>query len=101
MARLVRGCPTARLQQKDTEEPGRDPLHEDQPDPKEGKDIADYNPDVDYECSKPENEPVAKDQREVNPNAEYAKMEVPHHETLCQRMMPWDKYVGILWVHRA
>ena len=49
---------------------------------------------------KPENEPVAQDQREVNPDTEYAKMEIPHDGTLHQRVMPWDKYMGIMLVHR-
>ena len=49
----MRGCPTARSQQEGIEEPERDPQQEDQPDATEGKDIADYNPDVGYEGSEP------------------------------------------------
>ena len=48
MARLVRGCPTSRPQKEGAEEPERDPQQEDQPDAAEGKDIADYDLDVDY-----------------------------------------------------
>ena len=48
------GWLTTRSQQKGAEEPERDPHEEDQPDATVGKDIADYNPDVDYEGSKPE-----------------------------------------------
>ena len=75
MARPVRGCLTARLQQKDAEDHEQDSQQEEQADAREGKVIVDYNPDVDYEQSEPKNEPVAQDQREVNPDAEYAKME--------------------------
>ena len=63
--------------------------------------MADYNPDVDYEGSEPENEQVAQDQREFDPDAEYAKIEIPHDGTLCQRMMPWEQNMGILQVHRT
>ena len=49
MARLVREHPTARSQQESMEEPKRDPQQEDQLDAIDGKDIADYSPDVDYE----------------------------------------------------
>ena len=41
MARPVRGCLTARPQQKGAEETERDPQQEDQQDATEGKDIAD------------------------------------------------------------
>ena len=101
MARPVRGHPTARLQQEGAEELERDHQQEDQPDVTEGKDIADYNPDMDYEALESQNEQVAQDQREVNYDAEYAKMEVSCDGTLRQKMMPWDKYMGILQVHRA
>ena len=42
MARRVRGCTTARLQQEGIEEPERDLQQENQPDATEDKDIADY-----------------------------------------------------------
>ena len=61
MARLVRGCPIARSQQEGAEEPERDPQQEGQPDATHGKDITDYDPDVDYEGSEPKVEPVAQD----------------------------------------
>ena len=47
MARPVKGCLTARLQQEGAEEPERDPQQEGQPDATEGKDIVDYDLDVD------------------------------------------------------
>ena len=53
MARLVRGCPTARSQQVGIEEPERDSQQEDQPDATGGKDIADYDLDINYEGSEP------------------------------------------------
>ena len=100
MARLLRGCPTARSQQEGTEEPERDPWQEDQPDATGGADIEDYNPDVDYEGSEPKAKQSAPEQREVDPDTEYANMEIPQDGTLCQRMMPWEQYVGIVWVQR-
>ena len=51
MARPVRGRPTARSKQEGIGEPERDPQQEDQPDATEGKDIAHYDLDVDYEGS--------------------------------------------------
>ena len=101
MARPVRGCPTARSQQEHIEEPERDPQQEDQQDATEDKDIADYNQDVDYEGSEPEVEQSAQEQREVDPDAEFAEMEIPQDGTLHQRMMPQEQYMGILRVHRA
>ena len=77
MARLVRGHPTARSQQEGIEEPERDPQQEDQPDATGGKDIEDYNPDLNYEWSEPEVKQSAHEQREVDPDAEYANMEIP------------------------
>ena len=43
--------------------PERDPQQEVQPDATEGKDIADYNLDVDYVGSEPKVESVAQDER--------------------------------------
>ena len=77
MARLLRGCPTARLQQEGIEEPERDPQQEDQPDAIGGEDIVDYNPDVDYEGSEPKVKQSAQEQREVHPDTEYVKMNIP------------------------
>ena len=51
--------------------------------------------------SKPEVESVAPDEKEVDPDAEYVNMDIPCEGTLCQRMMPWEQYKVILWVHRA
>ena len=101
MARPVRACPTARSQQEGAEEPERDPQQENQPDATEGKNIADCNPDIGFEGSEPKVEPVAQDQRAIDPDAEYAKMKAPHDGTLSQRMMPWDKYMGIMQVHKV
>ena len=67
------GCPTARSQQ----EPEGDPQQEDQPDVTEGKDIADYDPDVDYEGSEPKVKQSAQEQREDDPDTEYVGMEIP------------------------
>ena len=64
-------------------------------------DIADYDRDIDYVGSEPQVESVAQDEREVDPDAEYTNMEILHGGTLCQRMMPWQQYMGMLWVHRA
>ena len=95
------GCLTARLQQEDAEEPERNPQQEDQPDSAEGEDTTDYDPDVDYVGSEPENETVVLDQSEVNLDAENASIEIPHDGTLSLRMMPQEKYMGILCVHRV
>ena len=70
MARPVRGCPTARPPQEGAEEPERDHQQEDQPDAAEGKDIADYDPDVDYVGSEPNIEQSAQEQKGVDPDAE-------------------------------
>ena len=101
MARPVRGCPADRLQQEGAEEPERDPWQEGQQDTTEGKDIPDYYLDADYVGSKPKAEPVTQDEREVDPDAMYAKMDFLCDESFCQRMMPWEQYKGILWLHRA
>ena len=101
MARPVRGCLSAGLQQEGTEEPERDPQQEDQPDATEGKDIADYDPDIDCEVSEPKVEQSAQEQRKVDPDAEYVEMDIPSDGTLRQRMMSWEQYMGIMWVHMA
>ena len=97
MARPVRGCPTTRSQQEDAEEPVRDPQQEEQSDDTGDEVMADYDPDVDYEGS----EPLTQEQKEVDSNAEYAKMEMPRDGTLHQRLMPLETYMGNLWVHKA
>ena len=61
MARLVRGCPMPQSQQKGTEGPKTNPCvpqQEKQPNATAGKDIVDYDPEVDYEGSESKNEPV-------------------------------------------
>ena len=77
MARLVRVCLTARSQQVGTEEPERDHQQENQQDATGDKDVDDYNLDVDYEGSEPKVEMGAPEQKEVDPDAEYANMEIP------------------------
>ena len=93
MARLVRGC-----QQIGCNE--RYPQWEEQPDTGKGKGIGNYNPNIDYEGIELGNEPVIQEQREVDSDAEYAKIEMPQNGTLHKRMMSWDVYMGILWVQR-
>ena len=91
MARLVKGHRTAWLQPEGKEEPETNPTvsqHEVQSDTTEGKVIADYNSDVNYEGSEPEDEPVAQEEKEGNSDAEYANMEISYAGTFCQRMMP-------------
>ena len=73
MARPVRGCPTARLQPEGKDKPETNlsvPQQEEHPDATEGRDIADYNLDIADEGSEPENEPVAQEQKEEDPDAE-------------------------------
>ena len=82
--------PNTRSQQEGAEEPERDPQQGEQLDATEGKDIADYNPDVDYEGSDLEVEPDAQEQRKVDSGTEYGKMELPRSGTLHLRMMPWE-----------
>ena len=80
MARIMRGCTTAWSQQEGTEELKTNPIvpeKEEQADAIEGEDIADYNPDVDYEGSESKIEPVAQEEKEENSDAEYANMEIP------------------------
>ena len=101
MARPVRVCSTARLQRVCAEESERDPQQGEQPDATEGEVIADYNPDIDYEGSEPKVETDTQKQREVDPDTEYAKMEMPRSGTLRQRMTPWETYMGNLQVHKA
>ena len=101
MARLLRGCLTARLQEEGTEEPERDPQQEDKPDATVGKDIEDYNPGVDYDRSEPKVQQSAQEKREADPDTEYVNIKIPQDGTLCQRMMHLEQYMGILWVHTA
>ena len=77
MARPVRGCPTARLQQEDADKPERYPQQREQPDTTEDKDIADYDLDVNYEGSEPKVETDVHEQREVDLDAENVKMKCP------------------------
>ena len=66
-------------QQEGAEEPVTNPSvpqQEERPGTAEGEDIADYHLETDYEGSEPKNEPVAQEQKEEDPDAEYAKMEL-------------------------
>ena len=83
MARPVRGHLTSRPQQEGAEEPERDPRQEEQPGAAEGKAIADYGQDVGYEVSEPKVEPDAQEQRQVDSDTEYAKMEMLRDGTPC------------------
>ena len=77
------------------------PQQEGHPDATEGRDIADYNQDVDYEGLEPKVEPVTQKQRKDNPDETYAKMELPRNKAFCQRMMPQETCMGILQVCKA
>ena len=71
-------------QQGGTEEPETNvsvPQQEEQPDAAEGEVIVDNDPDVYYEGSEPEIEPVAQEEKEENSDAEYANMEIPQEFT--------------------
>ena len=69
--------------------------------PSAGGPVADYDPDEDYEDSEPEVEPVIQVKREVNPDAEFANMDILHKWTLHRRMMPQDLHMRILLLHRV
>ena len=91
MARTMRECPTAWLKLNDKEEPATNPSvpqQDVQPDAAEGKVIADYDPNVNYEGSEHENEIVGQEEEEKNSNAEYVNMKIPQAGTFHQRMMP-------------
>ena len=77
MARSLREHPTARSQEEGTEEPEKNSQQEDQPDVIVGKDIEDYDSNVDYDWSEPKVKQSAQEQREVDPDSEYANMEIP------------------------
>ena len=64
-----------------------DPQQEEHPDTAEGKVIACFNLNVNYEGSEPKNETVAQEENEEHSDAEYEKMEIHHAGTFCQRMM--------------
>ena len=69
----IRGCPTPHLKSEGKDEPETilsATQQKGQPGATEGRDIADYDLDVDNEGSEPKVEPVTQEQREVDPNAE-------------------------------
>ena len=61
-------------------EPERDPQEGEQPDAKEGKDIADYDPDVDYEGSEPKVEPELKNKERMILMQQMQKWKCPEME---------------------
>ena len=65
MAKPVRGHPLPWSQQEGTEPETNPsvPQQEKQTDMAEGKDIVDYNGDVNYEGSEPKNEPVTQEEK--------------------------------------
>ena len=54
---------------------------------------------VNYDRSKPENEPDAQEEKEENPDAENAKMEMPFDGTFCQGMTPCNVMPRIKCIH--
>ena len=86
--------PESQSQQEGMEEPRRDPQQGLRPDTTEGKDIAQYKPDVDYKGSEPGIEPGNQEQREDDPDAAYAKMEMPRNGTFHQIMIPFGNVHG-------
>ena len=80
MATIMRRCPTVHSQPEGAVESETNPSvpqWEEQADTIDGKVIADYEPEIDYEPegSDPENGPDAQAEEE-NSNPEYAKMEL-------------------------
>ena len=71
MARPVRGCLTPQPPEGAGESATNPcvPKQEEQPDATEGKVIVDYNPNIDYEGSEPEIEPVAQEEKEETSDA--------------------------------
>ena len=103
MARPVTGCPISWPQQEDTEELETNhivPQQEEQLDAAEGKVIADYDLDIDYEGSEPKNEPVTQEEKDKDPNAECASMKILCTGTFCQRMILCNVLKSIQWVQR-
>ena len=97
-------CPTTWLQSEGEDESETNlnaPYQEGTTRHLEGGGIAEFNLDVDCEGSEAKVEPVTQKQREEDPDAECAKMEMSRSGTLCQRMMLCDVYMEILWVHKA
>ena len=93
MARLVRGYPTPRLQQEGVTEPERDPQQEEQLDATEGKVIA--------EGQSPKLSQTLKSKGMLILMQNMKEIEILRDGTLCQRMLPLERYMGILWIHKA
>ena len=87
------GMPYNQSQQDGKKEPERDPQQEDQQDPTGGKDLKDYDPDVDYEGSELKVEQSAPKQREVDPDAKYTNMEITQDGTT----LPEDDALGAVY----
>ena len=77
------------------------PQQEEHRDAKDGKVIADYDPDMDYRPERSDSDIKAIDEEEGNSVAEYAKMELSQDGTLCQRTMDCKVAELIKRVHRA
>ena len=60
---------------------------------------ADYNLDIDYVGSEPENEPDVQEEKEENSDAEYTKVKIPCDGTFHQRMMHWNVFQRIQHIH--
>ena len=52
--------------------------------------IANYNLEVDYEGSVHKNNLVTQEEKEEDPNEEYAIIKIPYAGNFCERMMPSD-----------
>ena len=65
----------------------------------EGKVIADYNIDIDYEGSEPKNGPDAQEKKERDSDTEYAEIKVSCSGTFHQRMMHCNILQRIQSVH--
>ena len=85
MAATIRGCLILQLQPEGTEEPQTNisiPQQERQLDAAEGKVVADYELDINYQSEGWDPEIEAVHDKEENSDAEYAKMELPGVGTL-------------------
>ena len=84
MARPVKRCPTPLLPEG-TGEPETNVSAGGTTRCNRGQSHSRLNLDIDYEGSKPANEPVAQEHEEENFDAEYANMEIPQAGTHCRQ----------------
>ena len=105
MARAMRGCLTAWLQQEGAAKSWNNVSIlwlEEQADAKEGKVMVYYKPDINYEPegSDPNDEPDAQgEEEEENSDVEYAKVEIPFQGTLRQKTMHYKVQDQIQHIH--